>query len=136
MLMTGLQNTEDLGSSHQVLQWHPPTVTSQNPGTPVCKPGLGFHSLCVSKQSQCFFPACHTIECGSCDSDSIWSQKFERRGTFFDSLDGRSSPKRQKQLCQKNSLNTSWCRVTGVVRRMGRQACIMPAPFFDPISCF
>jgi hypothetical protein len=34
MLMTGLQNTEDLGSSHQVLQWHPPTVTSQNPGTP------------------------------------------------------------------------------------------------------
>jgi len=34
MLMTGLQNTEDLGSSHQVLQWHPPTVTSQNTGTP------------------------------------------------------------------------------------------------------
>jgi hypothetical protein len=34
MLMTGLQNTEDLGPSHQVLQSHPPTVTSQNPGTP------------------------------------------------------------------------------------------------------
>jgi hypothetical protein len=33
MLMTGLQNIEDLGSSHQVLHWHPPTVTSQNPGT-------------------------------------------------------------------------------------------------------
>jgi len=167
MLMTGLQNTEDLGSSHQVLQWHPPTVTFQNSGTPdintkfvnmhntppnafwnhlwcidpsdihhdvghpkvgmnihvfshsialtcfrwveltlkdpistrpssaleiirrtywalfspVCKPRLGFHSLCVSKQSQCFFPACQTIECGSCHSDSIWSQKFEMGGT-------------------------------------------------------
>jgi hypothetical protein len=34
MLMTDLKNPEDLGSSHQVLQWHPPTVTSQNPGTP------------------------------------------------------------------------------------------------------
>jgi hypothetical protein len=34
MLMTGLQNTEDLGSSHQVLQWYQPTVTSQNLGTP------------------------------------------------------------------------------------------------------
>jgi hypothetical protein len=33
-VMTGLQNTEDLGSSNQVLQWHPLTVTSQNPGTP------------------------------------------------------------------------------------------------------
>jgi hypothetical protein len=31
MLMTSLQNIEDLGSSHQVLHWHPPTVTSSTP---------------------------------------------------------------------------------------------------------
>jgi hypothetical protein len=35
MLMTGLQNTEDLGSSHRELQWHSPTVNSQNLGTPL-----------------------------------------------------------------------------------------------------